>query len=124
MTDFAEKYHHLLNERERLIKELDVLKATIIPSDERREGSPFGKREEEATQAMEFEKSLAMEKQLIDSLTKVKHAIEKYESGTYGICDQCGKEIQSGRLEALPYAALCLECKAKQTKNTRGGSTH
>ena len=121
MTDFSEKYNYLLKERERLIKELEVLKATINPSEDRREGSPFGKREEEATQAMEFEKILAMEKQLTESLVKVNHAIEKYESGTYGICDQCGKEIQSGRLEALPYAAFCLECKAKQAKNGRGG---
>lgn len=121
MTDFSEKYHYLLKERERLTKELDVLKVAISPSDERREGSPFGKREEEATQAMELEKILAMEKQLVDSLSRINHAIEKYESGTYSICDQCGKQIQAGRLEALPYAALCLECKAKQTKNTRGG---
>ena len=122
MTDYKEKYNFLLKERERLQKDLEDLKATLNPTDERREGSPFGKREEEATQVIEMEKAVAREKQLLESMCKVNHAIEKYEAGTYGICDQCGKQIQSGRLEALPYAAFCIECKAKQSKNIGGGS--
>ncbi len=123
MSDFSEAYQNLLKERERLIKELEDLKVNIKPADERREGSPFGKREEEATKAMELEKRLALEKQVSDSLAKVNRAIQKYETGTYGICDQCGKPIEPARLEALSYAALCLSCKTKQAKNVRGRST-
>ena len=123
MSDFSEAYQNLLKERERLTKELEDLEVTIKPADERREGSPFGKREEEATEAMELEKRLALEKQLSDSLSKVSRAIQKYESGTYGICDHCGKPIEPARLEALPYAALCLSCKTSQTKNVKGRST-
>lgn len=124
MADFSEAYQNLLKEREHLIKELEELKVTIKPADERREGSPFGKREEEATEAMELEKRLALERQVSDSLLKVNRAIQKYEAGTYGICDQCGKPIEPARLEALPYAALCLSCKTSQTKNIRSRSTH
>ena len=123
MVDFSEAYQNLLKERERLTRELEQLKLTIKPADERREGSPFGKREEEATEVMEMEKRLALEKQLTDSLEKTKHAIEKYEAGTYGVCDQCGKPIEPARLEALPRAALCLSCKAGQSKNARSRST-
>jgi hypothetical protein len=46
MTDVAEIYDHLLKERERLNKELEELKVKIGPADERREGSPFGKKED------------------------------------------------------------------------------
>jgi DnaK suppressor protein len=123
MTDTSEIYNHLLKERERLNKELEELKVKVGPADERREGSPFGKREEEATEVMELEKRMALEKQVIDSLSKINRAIQKYEAGTYGICDQCGKPIEPGRLEALPHAVLCLNCRASQTKNTRSRST-
>lgn len=123
MGDFSEAYQNLLKERERLTKELEDLEVTMKPADERREGSPFGKREEEATEFMEFEKRLALKKQLADSLDRVNRAIQKYETGTYGICDQCGKPIEPARLEALPHATLCLTCKAAQAKNTRSRST-
>lgn len=123
MADFSEAYQNLLKQREHLTKELEDLKVNIKPADERREASSFGKREEEATEAMEFEKRLALEKQLSDSLSKVNRAIQKYETGTYGICDQCGKPIEPARLEALPSATLCMSCKTSQTKNIRGRST-
>jgi DnaK suppressor protein len=123
MADFSEKYQNLVKEREHLTKELEALHANINPVDERREGSPFGKREEEATEVMELEKRLALEKQLTESLAKINRAIQKYESGNYGICDQCGKPIEPARLEALPQATLCLSCKAAQDKNIRGRST-
>jgi DnaK suppressor protein len=123
MGKFSEAYQNLLKERERLTKELAEMEVVMKPADERREGSPFGKREEGATEVMELEKRLALKKELTDSLDKVSHAIKKYEKGTYGICDQCGKPIEPARLEALPYAALCLNCKAAQAKNTRSKST-
>jgi DnaK suppressor protein len=119
MTDFTEAYKHLLKDRERLERELLELEPEIKPADERREGSPFGKREEEATEATELEKRLALEKQLLDTLSKVNRAIQKYETNTYGTCDQCGKAIEPARLEALPYAILCLNCKTNQNKSTK-----
>jgi RNA polymerase-binding protein DksA len=119
MTDYTQVYQHLLEERERLNKKLEELKIKIGPADERLEGSPFGKREEAATEAMELEKRLALETQVTESLSKINRAIQKYEDGTYGICDLCGKPIEPARLEALPYAALCLNCKESQTKNAR-----
>jgi DnaK suppressor protein len=39
-------------------------------------------------------------------------ALAKVEAGTYGLCDGCGEPIAPERLEALPWAALCVSCKA------------
>ena len=39
-------------------------------------------------------------------------ALAKVEAGTYGLCDGCGEPIARERLEALPWAALCVSCKA------------
>jgi DnaK suppressor protein len=44
-------------------------------------------------------------------LTAVERALHRMDEGTYGICDNCGTHIQRDRLEALPYATLCMECK-------------
>ena len=110
----------LEGERERLVNELGQLEASGRPTDDRREGSPFGKREEEATEALELEKRLALEKDIRDKLTEIEHALAKFDDGTYGKCDVCGKSIEPARLEALPQANLCMSCKAKQAKNARG----
>ena len=110
----------LESERKRLTEELEQLKSSVRPADERREGSPFGKREEEATESFELERRLTLEKRLIDQLAAVEHALQKFEDGTYGLCDSCGQPIDPARLEALPQASLCLSCKARQAKNAKG----
>ena len=112
----------LESERKHLTEELAQLKASVRPLDERREGSPFGKREEEATESFELEKRLTLEKRIRDQLAEVEHALHKFEEGTYGLCDNCGQPIDPARLEALPQATLCLKCKAHQTKDTKGKS--
>jgi DnaK suppressor protein len=110
----------LESERKRLIEEMEQLKSTIRPADERREGSPFGKREEEATESYELERRLTLEKSIREQLASVEHALQKFEDGTYGLCDDCGKPIDPERLEALPQATMCLDCKARQAKDARG----
>ena len=110
----------LENERQRLIGELEQLKASVNPADERREGSPFGKREEEATETLELEKRLALEGRIKEQLNGIEHALHKFEEKTYGLCDNCGQPIDPDRLEALPQASLCMNCKALQAKNAKG----
>ena len=110
----------LESEQKRLNEELEQLENEIRPAEERREGSPFGKREEEATESFELEKRLALEKRVRGQLAEVAHALQKFEDGTYGSCDSCGQPIDPERLEALPQASLCLSCKAQQAKNAKG----
>ena len=104
----------LENERARLVQELVRLKADESDSDVRREGSPFGKREEEASEALELEKRLVLVKRTNDLLAEIEHALNKAKQGKYGLCDVCGKPIDPARLEALPQASCCLNCKAQQ----------
>jgi DnaK suppressor protein len=110
----------LEGERKRLTEEMGQLKTAMRPADERREGSPFGKREEEATESYELERRLTLEKSIREQLAAVEHALKKFEDGTYGLCDNCGKPIPPERLEALPQATLCLDCKARQAKDAKG----
>lgn len=122
-TGFNLLRSRLESEQKRLTKELEQSKASARPPIERREGSPFGKREEEATESFELEKRLALEKRLKDLLAEVEYALQKFEQGTYGLCDICGQSIDPARLEALPQATLCLNCKTQQAKNAKGKSS-
>ena len=115
-TDFNILRSRLKSERKRLTEELEQLTISTRPANERREGSPFGKREEEATESFELERRLALEKRIREQLADVEYALQKFEQGTYGLCDGCGQPIDPARLEALPQAKLCLSCKAKDAK--------
>jgi DnaK suppressor protein len=44
-------------------------------------------------------------------LNSIDNALQKMKDGTYGICDGCNRNIPLTRLEALPYAAYCINCK-------------
>ena len=111
-----EKFRSLLeSELKHLRGDLEQLETTGQPDGERREGSPFGKREEEATESFELEKRLALENQIRAKLGEIEHALSKFAKGTYGLCDICGQVISPERLEALPQANLCMSCKAKHS---------
>jgi DnaK suppressor protein len=119
-TTFEDLGRRLKEEKERLNKALELIRASAPPMGEAKEGSPYGKKEEGATEAFELEKRLALEKRLMDQLADVEHALVKIEKGTYGICDICGRAVEMARLEVLPQANLCLTCKAGQAKYGKG----
>jgi RNA polymerase-binding transcription factor DksA len=50
------------------------------------------------------------------TLGAIEHALERIEDGTYGDCEECGNKIPKLRLEAIPYAALCVKCASKMGK--------
>jgi len=53
-------------------------------------------------------------------LDSIHRALRKIDQGTYGLCDDCGEPIASRRLEALPWAARCVECEANaETQSSR-----
>ncbi|MEW6739967.1 MAG: RNA polymerase-binding protein DksA [Nitrospirota bacterium] len=52
-------------------------------------------------------------------LKKIDEAIEKIDSGSYGICEVCGEEINIKRLEARPVTTMCIECKTEQEEEEK-----
>jgi DnaK suppressor protein len=47
-------------------------------------------------------------------ISKIKEALERIDSGEFGICEMCGDEIGEERLKARPVTTLCIRCKKKQ----------
>lgn len=52
-------------------------------------------------------------------LKKIDEAIERIENGSFGICDDCGEEIDIKRLEARPVTTMCIECKTLQEEEEK-----
>jgi len=46
----------------------------------------------------------------LSELEDIRAALARLDAGTYGVCTECGDPIDAKRLEALPYAATCIEC--------------
>lgn len=67
-----------------------------------------------ASETFEREKGIAIENSVQDLLQQVEEALERIEEGTYGVCQACGQPIHLDRLHALPYARLCIHCKARE----------
>jgi len=44
-------------------------------------------------------------------LYHIDEALRRIRNNTYGICSECGKPIDAARLEAVPHARMCIECK-------------
>ena len=52
-------------------------------------------------------------------MEKIDEALSRIEDGTYGLCDECGKDITVKRLEARPVAKFCIDCKTKQEQREK-----
>jgi RNA polymerase-binding transcription factor len=49
-------------------------------------------------------------------LAAIDAALRRVEEGTYGRCERCGKEIEAERLEAIPWATLCIDDKRRDER--------
>ena len=61
-------------------------------------------------------RTLALEDQLKKAHTSIKVALSKIGKGSYGKCEKCDKQIEVGRLLALPTAQYCLSCSREKSK--------
>ncbi len=61
-------------------------------------------------------KTVVVEQQLKKANTSIKVALLKIRKGTYGKCEKCGKQIEIGRLLAMPTAQYCFNCSKKLAK--------
>lgn len=66
---------------------------------------------EDATAAFDQATMLSLRRGKELTLNQVEQALQRMETGTYGLCDRCGDEIDFARLKALPHARLCMACQ-------------
>jgi RNA polymerase-binding protein DksA len=57
--------------------------------------------------------------QELKRLRLIDSALTRIQQGKYGLCMKCGKKIPNDRLEAIPYALMCIDCKAAEERRNR-----
>ena len=95
--------------------EIQQQMAGLEDSPEEQGSIDFGKRVGEGTSmAVDRLSQVAAHDKLQLTLADVDRALEKVADGTYGTCGKCGNPIGDERLEALPWAVLCVEDAARR----------
>lgn len=69
-----------------------------------------------ATATFDREMASTLEENSTHFLAEIEAALGRIEDGTFGVCQRCGNPIAEDRLEALPWATLCIDCKRKQER--------
>jgi RNA polymerase-binding protein DksA len=97
-------------QRERLENKKTELSARLerVTANLRRGHDPDSKERAKELEDSEVVDALGNEARL--EISKITEALRRMDNDEYGICDECGADIDSGRLEAHPYARKCIDC--------------
>jgi RNA polymerase-binding protein DksA len=105
----------LLEERERTVKAISYLheenRATTEDEQHELSGGSDNHLADIATYTYDRELDSTLEGAEGEHLSHIEAALKRIEDGTYGICENCGKPVSPERLEAMPWATLCIDCK-------------
>ena len=66
---------------------------------------------ETATATLDREVDYTLEENSVRMLAAIDASLQRIDDGTYGMCTSCGAPIPEGRLEAYPWAGMCIDCK-------------
>ena len=69
-----------------------------------------------ATETFDRELDYTLEENAEGVLAAIDAALQRMEDGTYGKCQNCDKDISAERLEAIPWATRCIDCKRKEER--------
>jgi len=70
--------------------------------------------------AFEQEFTLSLMASEEGTLEQIEHALDRIRARTYGTCEDCNGVIAKKRLEAIPFASLCIRCAEKQEQGIGG----
>ena len=99
----------LLAEQERLTAELREAVESPGPM-------TYGSQAAAATHVFEQQRDLALRERAALLLAEIRAALGRLDEGTFGRCTNCGRPIASERLEALPWAAHCIDCQRELSR--------
>ncbi len=69
-----------------------------------------------ATETFDRELDYTLEENSEHVLAEIDAALERIEDGTFGACRSCGRPIAPERLEAIPWATQCIDCKRREER--------
>ena len=102
----------LTAEHARLVEEID--EAIQAPDQ-----MTYGSQAAAASQVFDQQRDLALRERAVQHLALVDAALARLDEGVFGVCLRCGREITPARLEALPWAAHCIDCQTTLDRGQR-----
>ena len=112
----------LLEKRSELMNQLGIIKETSFKDtikDSSGDNSAYSfHMADQGTDAQEREKAFMFAYREGRLIYHIDEALERIEKGIYGLCHECGKAISIERLEAVPHARLCIQCKSIEETST------
>ncbi len=109
----------ILEKKKEILEELTSLRDSMMDSttgEYASENSTYSTHMEQGTDAMEREKTFLFASREGKFLNHLEDALVRIGKGEYGQCTECGKLIEKERLEAVPHARQCLQCKIRLGK--------
>jgi len=109
----------ILEKKKEILEELETLRDSMMDAatgEYSVENSTYSLHMEQGTDAMEREKTFLFASREGKFLNYLEDALKRIEKGEYGRCVDCGKLIEKERLEAVPHAQLCVQCKLRRGK--------
>lgn len=108
----------LLDERQRVSDEIEYLHGENPGSlEEETEETPLDNHlAETATATLDREIDYTLQENAVQTLSAIDAALERIDEGTFGVCARCERAIAPERLEARPWASLCIECKRQEER--------
>jgi len=108
----------LLDERRRVEQAIEYLHqenpGTLEDETEEIFGTNDNHLGDAASGTLDREIDYTLEENSEQVLAEIDAALKRIDEGTYGICSNCGQPIAAERLEAVPWATLCIDCKRKE----------
>ncbi len=104
----------ILEKKKEILEELSTLRDSMMDAttgEYAQENSMYSTHMEQGTDAMEREKTFLFASREGKFLNYLEDALQRIDKGEYGRCITCGKLIEKERLEAVPHAQQCLQCK-------------
>ena len=114
-----ERYRsRLLEERVRVTAALEYLHVENAGSmeDEGEEAGVGNHLAETASATLDREIDYSLEENSTHVLSAIDAALARIEDGTFGACGTCGSAIEGDRLEAIPYATQCIDCRRREER--------
>lgn len=116
-----EKYEKLLlTKRAEILNELGLMKKEYLNTTIKDSSGDLSSYSihmaDQGTDQMEREKAFLFASKSGRLLYHIDEALRRIKDKTYGKCQECGKDISVARLEAVPHARLCIDCKEKEEK--------
>ncbi len=71
-----------------------------------------------ATADAERDLNIALEERESEELVAIDEALKRIDSGSFGVCEACGAEIETARLHAVPTSTRCLSCQERAEKDS------